>query len=135
MLFRSLLVNGKKARALADTGTIGGTLISNKFITTHNIPYTAKKKPVTLRMAVKGSRSTSNFDCTAEIQIGKMKIPKVAMMVTPVSDYDVLLSMDDLMKFGAVIDCRKNTIYFPDHKVRIYCSGKSSHPRSAMAKP
>jgi len=52
-------INGKPARALADTGTIGGTLISNKFVTTHNIPYTARKNPVTLKMAVKGSRSTS----------------------------------------------------------------------------
>jgi len=49
-------INGKPARALPDTGTIGGTLISNKFVTTHNIPYTARKNPVTLKMAVKGSR-------------------------------------------------------------------------------
>jgi len=39
--------NAKPARALADTGTIGGTLISNKFVRTHNIPYTARKNPVT----------------------------------------------------------------------------------------
>jgi len=43
------------ARALVDTGTIGGTLISNRFVTTNNIPYTAKKNPVVLNMAVKGS--------------------------------------------------------------------------------
>jgi len=46
-------INGKPARALAETGTIGGTLISNKFVTTHNIPYTARKNLVTLKMAVK----------------------------------------------------------------------------------
>jgi len=34
-------INGKPARALLDTGTIGGTLISNKFVATNNIPYTA----------------------------------------------------------------------------------------------
>ena len=45
-------INGKRARSLADTGTIGGTLISNKFVTTHNIPYTARKNPLTLKMAV-----------------------------------------------------------------------------------
>jgi len=54
-------MNGKPTRALADTGTIGGTLISNKFVTTQNIPYTARKNAVTLKMAVNGSRSTSNF--------------------------------------------------------------------------
>jgi len=47
-------INGKHGRVLADTETIGGTLISNKFITIHNIPNTARKNPVTLKMAVNG---------------------------------------------------------------------------------
>ena len=50
-------------------------------------------------MAVKGSRSTSNYGCNVKIQIGRMKIPTVDMRVTPVSDYDVLISMDDLARF------------------------------------
>jgi len=29
----------------------------------------------------------------------------VDMMVTPVSNYDVLISMDDLARFGAEINC------------------------------
>jgi hypothetical protein len=37
-------INGKPARALADTGTIGGTLISNRFVTTHNIPPHSQKE-------------------------------------------------------------------------------------------
>jgi len=45
-------INGKPARALADSGTIGGTLTSNKFVTTHNIPCTARKNPVILKMSV-----------------------------------------------------------------------------------
>jgi len=131
----TILINGKSARVLADIGTIGGTLIGNKFVTTSNIPYTAKKKPVVLTMAVKGSRSTSNYGCNVEIQIGRIRIPNMNMMVTPVSDYDVLISMDDATRFGAETNCRKSTIYFPDHKVRIYCNGKSTHPRAPMAKP
>jgi len=110
-------INGKPARALADTGTIGGTLISNKFVTTPNIPYTARKNPVTLKMAVKGSRSTSNFSVEVMIQLGKMRVDKVPMLVTPVSDYDILISMDDLIRLGAVIDCQKNSIYFSKYKV------------------
>jgi len=35
----TITIKGQPTRALADTGTIRGTLISNKFITTHNIPY------------------------------------------------------------------------------------------------
>jgi len=103
-------INGKPTKALADTGTIGGTLISNKFVTTHNIPCTARKNPVTLKMAVKGSRSTCNFSVEVMIQLGNMKVDKVPMLVTPVSDYDILMSMDDLIRLGAVIDCQKNSI-------------------------
>jgi len=91
-------INGKPTRALADTGTIGGTLISNKFVTTHNISYTARKNPVTLKMAVKGARSTSNFSVEVMIQLGKMSVDKVPMLVMPVSDYDILISMDDLIR-------------------------------------
>jgi len=138
-LFKALefiiLINGMSARVLADKGTIGGTLISNRFVTTSHILYTAKKKPVVLKMAVKGSRSTTNYGCNVKIQIGRIRIPNVDMMVTPVSDYDVLIRMDDLARFGAEINCRKSTIYFPDYKVRIYCDGKSTQGRSAMAKP
>jgi len=76
-------INGEPARALADTGTIGGTLISNKFVTTHYIPYTARKNPVTLKMAVKGSRCTCNFSVEVMIQLGKRRVDKVPMLVTP----------------------------------------------------
>jgi len=130
----TILINGKSTRVLADTGTIGGTLISNKFVTTSNIPYTTKKKPVILKMAVKGSQYTSNYGCKVEILIGRMRIPNVDMIVTPVSDYDVLIIMDDLARFVAEINCQKSTIYFPDHKVRIHCDRKSTQLRSAMAK-
>jgi len=57
------------------------------------------------------------------------------MMLTPVSNYDVLIGIDNLARFGQEMDCRKSTIYFPDYKVRIYCDRKTTHPRSAMAKP
>jgi len=86
-------------------------------------------------MAVKGCRSTSNFSVEVMIQLGKMKLDKVPMLVTPVSDYDVLISMDDLMRLEAVIDCQKNSIYFLKHKVRVTCGGKSREGRSAMMKP
>jgi len=128
-------LNGKPARALADTGTIGGTLISNKFVTTHNIPYTARKNPVTLKMAVKGSPSTGNFSVEVMIQLGKMKVDKVPMLVTSVSDYDILISMEDLIRLGAVIDCHKNSIYFSKYEVRVTYDGKSRQSRSAMTKP
>jgi len=127
-------INGKPARALTDTRTIGVTLISNKLVTTHNIPYPARKNPVTLKMAIKGSRSTTNFSVEVMIQLGKMKVDKVPMLVTPVSEYDILISMDDLIRQGAVINCQKNSIYFSKYKVRVTYDGKSRESRSAMTK-
>jgi len=69
------------------------------------------------------------------IQLGKMTVDKVPMLVTPLSDYDILISMDDLIRLGAVIDCQKNSIYFSKYKVRVTCDGKSRESRSAMTKP
>jgi len=69
------------------------------------------------------------------IQLGKMRVDKVPMLVTPVSDYDILISMDDLIRLGAVIDCQKNSIYFFKYKVRVICDGTSRESRSAMTKP
>ena len=63
-----------------------------------------------------------------------MKVRNVEMMITAVSDYDILLSMDDLTRMGAVIDCQKNGTYFPKYKVGVHCNGNSAHQRSAMIK-
>jgi len=57
------------------------------------------------------------------------------MLVTPVSDYDILISMDNLIRLGAVIDCQKNSIFFSKYKVRVTSDGKSRDSRSAMTKP
>ena len=86
-------------------------------------------------MAVKGSRSTRNYSAIVDVEIKKMKVRNVEMMITPVSDYDILLSMDDLTRMGAVIDCQKNSIYFPKYKVRVHCNGNSTHQRSVMTRP
>ena len=51
------------------------------------------------------------------IQLGKRRVDKVPMLVAPVADYDILISMDDLMKLGAVIECQKNSISFSKYKV------------------
>jgi len=69
------------------------------------------------------------------IQLDKMRVDKVPMLVTPVSDYDILISMDNLISLGAVINCQKNSIYFSKYKVIVTCDGKSRESRSAMTKP
>ena len=99
-----------------------------------DVLYKPRKNPVNLKMAVKGSRSTSHYSAIVDVVIGKMNVRYVEMMITPVSDYDILLSMDDLTRMGAVIDCPKNSIYFPKYKVRVQCNGNSAHQRSAMTR-
>jgi len=59
------------------------------------------------------------------IQLGKMRVDKVPMLVTLESDYDILISMEDLIGLEAVIHCQTNSIYFSKHKVRVTCGGKS----------
>ena len=41
------------------------------------------------------------------IQLDKMKVDKVPMLVAAVSNSDILISIDDLIKLGGVIDCQK----------------------------
>ena len=131
----TIKVNFSTARVLADTGTIGKMLlVSNRFVHTNNIPYKPRKNHVNLKMAVGGSRSTSNDSVTVDVEIGKVKVRNVQMMITPVSDYDILLSIDNLTRMRAVIDCQKNSIYFPKYKVRVYCNENSAHQRSTMTK-
>jgi len=109
-------------------------VISNKFVTIHNIPYSARKYSATMKMAVKGSRSTSNFSVEVMIQLGKMRVDKMPMLVTPVSDYDIFISMDDLGGVGAVINCQKNSIYSSKFKIRLTWDGKLKESISAITK-
>jgi len=85
-------------------------------------------------MAVQGSRSTSNFAFEVIIQLGWMRVDKVPVLVLPVSDYDILISMDNLIKLGAVIDCQKNSIYLSKYKVRVTCDRECRESRSAITK-
>jgi len=128
----SININGKPVRALTDTGSIGRTLISNKFVSTANITYLAQKSPVTLKIVVKVSLSTRNFFVEVMIHLGKMRVNKLPMLVTPVSDYDIRISMDDLKRLGVVIDGQKNSMNLPKYKVRVTCDGKSRESRLAM---
>jgi len=69
------------------------------------------------------------------IQLGKMRGNKVPMLVPLVSDYDIQISMDDLISLGAVIDCKRNSMYFSKYKVRVTCDGKSRESGSAITQP
>jgi len=68
----TIFINGKEAKVLFDTGTIGASLISAAFVTTHGIPCIEMKEPTKILMAMKGSRSESNKECPFDLAVGKL---------------------------------------------------------------
>ena len=52
-LVGTMFINGKEAEVLFDTGTIGASLISAAFLTTHCIPCKAMKQPTKILMPMK----------------------------------------------------------------------------------
>jgi len=69
----TMFIKGKEAKVLFDTGTIGANLISAAFVTTHGIPCIELKEPTKIVMAMKGSRSESNKECTVNLTVGKLQ--------------------------------------------------------------
>ena len=69
------------------------------------------KNLVTLRIRVTRSGSTCNTTVDVMIQVGKMKGDKVSMMLIAGSDYNICISIDDLIRLGTLIDCQQNSLY------------------------
>jgi len=78
-LERMIHLNGKETKVLFDTGTIGANIVSAHFVSTHGIPCIEMAKPTKIHMAMKGSRSESQKECSVEISVGKMKLPNTKM--------------------------------------------------------
>jgi hypothetical protein len=56
-----VMVNGHQVKALFSTCTMGDNLISGKFVSTNRITTENLKVPISLKMAIKKSRSTINY--------------------------------------------------------------------------
>ena len=69
------------------------------------------KNLVTPTIHVIGSRSTCNTTVDVIIQVGKMKGDKVSMLLIAGSEYNICISIDDLIRLGTLIDCHKNSRY------------------------
>jgi hypothetical protein len=63
------MVNGHQVKALFDIGTKGDNLITGKFVSISRIATENLKVPISLKMAVKGSKSTINYKVKLVIQI------------------------------------------------------------------
>ena len=89
----TMFINGKVARVLFDTGTIGANLISAAFVTTHGIPCTTMKEPTKILMAMKGSRSESQKEYLVNIAVDKLQTKGNKMLVGNLAKYDALIGM------------------------------------------
>ena len=128
----TMFINGKEARVLFDTGTIGANLISAAFVTAHGIPCTAMKEPIKILMAMKGSRSESYKECTVDLAVDKLQTKGNKMLVGNLAKYDALIGMPFLEQQGASIDCGGLAIDFPKYGIRINCTPTSGNIRAAV---
>ena len=101
----TMLINGKQAKVLFDTGIIGANLISAAFVTTHGIPCTPMKEPTKILMAMKGSRFESHKECIVNLSVGKLQTTGNKMLVGNLAKYDALIGMPFLKQQEAIIKC------------------------------
>jgi len=128
----TMFINGKEAKLLFDAGTIGASLISAAFVTTHGIPCIEMKEPTKILMAMKGSRSESNKECTVDLAVGKLHPKGNKMLVGNLAKYDALIGMSFLKQQGAIIEGGGFAIDFPKFGIRINCTPTSGHIRAAV---
>ena len=91
------------------------------------------EKPTKIHMAMKGSRSESQKDCTVNVTEGSFQTKGTKMIVGNLAKYDALIGMPFLNRHKATIECGTLCIYLPEHKVRINCTPTSGYVRAAVA--
>src|SRR5947207_13322535 len=104
--------NNYPARALIDTATMGTNLISNNFCYQHGIKSWLLSEPLTMSLAVKGSRSKLQREALATLQLGIHKIP-CKFRLANLDKWDMILSMPILSKFNAIIVLGKLLVNLP----------------------
>ena len=123
-------VNGHKAKALFDTGTMGDNLISGKFVSIFQIPTQDLHTPILLKMAVKRSHSTINYKCQPLMQMENETGDNTDALVCSLDNYDIFLGMPFLTANNAIIDCGNAIISFPEKGITLTCK-KANNTRFA----
>jgi len=98
-----MLINGKEAKVLFDTGTMEANLISAALVTTQGIPCIKMKEPTKILMIMKGAPSESHQEWTVDLAVGKRKTQGSTMLVGYLAKYDALIGMQFLKEQGAII--------------------------------
>ena len=127
-----ITVNGHKANALFDTRTMGDNLISGQFVSTFQIPTQDLDTPISLKMAVKGFRSTINYKSQPLILVGDETGYTTDALVCSLDNYDIFLGMPYLSAHNAIIDCGNAIITFLKKGVTFTCKKANNTGFSAL---
>ena len=127
-----ITVNGHKAKAVFDTGTIGDNLIFRKFVSTFQIPTQDLDTPISHKMAVKGYRSTINYKSQPLIHVVDESGDTTDTLVCSLDNYDIFLGMPYLTVHNAIIDCGNAIISFPKKGIALTCKKANNTRFSAM---
>jgi len=128
----TIFINGKEAKVLFDTGTIGANLLSAAFVTTHGIPCIQLKEPTKIPMAMKGARSESNKECTLNLAVGTLQTKGDKILVGNPARYDALIGVPFLNQQGAIIECGGLAIDFLKCGIMMNCTPTSGHIRAVV---
>jgi hypothetical protein len=88
-----VMVNGHQVKAQFDTGTMGDNLIPGKFVSTNRIATENLEVLISLKMVVKGSRSTINYKAKPVIKIVTVSDEINEALVSSLKDYNIFLGM------------------------------------------
>ena len=88
-----LIIGGKLAKGLLDTGTVGTNLMSLNWVQSNGIKTTKMDSPIEIIMATKNSRTTANYSAKADVDIGNGKRISCEFLLVLVGLYDVILGM------------------------------------------
>ena len=107
-------------------------LISGKFVSTFRIPTQDLDTPISLKRAVKGSRSTINYKSQPLILVGDETGDTTDALVCSLDTYDIFLGMPYLTAHNAIIDCGNAIISFPKKEITLTCMKANKTRFSAM---
>ena len=102
-------VYDKPARALIDQQTTRANLISNTYVTTYHLPTIQLPEPITVHLALQGSRGKSTHYVKQEINIGGHKAI-VSFCVAALANWDIIIGEPLLRHLNAKIDVAKQTM-------------------------
>ena len=111
---------------------MGDNLILGKFVSTFQISTQDLDTPISLKMAVKGSRSTFNYKSQPLIQIHHGTSDTTAALVCLLDNYDIFLGIPYLTAHNAIIDCGNAIISFPKQGNTLTCKKTNNTTFSAM---